>query len=75
MIIVLQKQAVVGAKTTIFPIVNFFGENIFKILTSVPGPTAGIGKETAFDLARRGARLIMLCRDTDKADKVAKEIR
>jgi short-subunit dehydrogenase len=30
---------------------------------------------TAIDLARRGARLLMLCRDMDKAEVAAKEIR
>ena len=33
----------------------------------ITGANAGIGKETAFDLAKRGARIIMACRDLKKA--------
>ena len=39
------------------------------------GGNAGIGKVTALELARRGARVIMLCRDMKKAETVAQEIR
>jgi len=39
------------------------------------GASAGIGKETALDLARRGGRIIILGRDIKKAEAVAKEIR
>ncbi|KAJ8868491.1 hypothetical protein PR048_030019 [Dryococelus australis] len=35
---------------------------------------AGIGKETARDLAARGARVIMACRDMKKAEKARDEI-
>lgn len=34
----------------------------------------GIGKETALELARRGARLYMACRNYEKAEEVRKEI-
>jgi len=40
----------------------------------ITGANTGIGKETARDLARRGARIIMLCRDLDKARLAAEEI-
>lgn len=33
----------------------------------ITGANAGIGKETAIDLAKRGARVIMACRDLKKA--------
>jgi len=36
----------------------------------VTGSTSGIGKETARDMARRGARLILACRNTAEANKV-----
>ena len=41
----------------------------------ITGASAGIGKYTALDLAKRGARVIMACRDVAKASKVADEIR
>lgn len=36
----------------------------------VTGCTSGIGKETAKELAKRGARVIMACRSMEKAEKV-----
>jgi len=41
----------------------------------ITGANTGIGKETAVDLARRGARVILACRDMDRANKAAEVIR
>lgn len=39
----------------------------------ITGCTSGIGKETARDLAKRGARMIMACRNTDTANRLKDE--
>ncbi|XP_033329224.2 retinol dehydrogenase 12 isoform X2 [Megalopta genalis] len=39
----------------------------------VTGCTSGIGKETARDMAKRGARLIMACRNVEEANKLKEE--
>lgn len=39
----------------------------------ITGCTSGIGKETARDIAKRGARLIMACRNTDTANQLKGE--
>ncbi|XP_077084683.1 retinol dehydrogenase 11 [Siphateles boraxobius] len=41
----------------------------------ITGANTGIGKETAVDMAKRGARVILACRDMDRANKAADEIR
>ncbi|XP_063076372.1 retinol dehydrogenase 12 [Engraulis encrasicolus] len=40
----------------------------------ITGANTGIGKETAKDLAKRGARIILACRDVEKAETALKEI-
>jgi NAD(P)-dependent dehydrogenase (short-subunit alcohol dehydrogenase family) len=40
----------------------------------VTGPTSGVGKEIALQLADMGAELILACRDVKKAEEVTKEI-
>lgn len=40
----------------------------------ITGCTSGIGKETARDIAKRGARLIMACRNLDTANKLKDEL-
>lgn len=40
----------------------------------ITGANTGIGKETAIDLAKRGARIIMACRDMEKAQAALKEV-
>ena len=41
----------------------------------VTGANTGIGKETALDMAKRGARVILACRDMDRANTAAEHIR
>ena len=44
-------------------------------LVVITGANTGIGKITAADLSRRGARVIMLCRDLGRAEPAAADIR
>ncbi|KAM6967976.1 retinol dehydrogenase 12 [Aplochiton taeniatus] len=41
----------------------------------ITGANTGIGKETSQDMARRGARVLMACRDLTRAERAAEEIR
>ena len=43
-------------------------------LLFIPGGNAGIGRETAVDLARRGAHVVIACRNEEKAKKAVSEI-
>ncbi|XP_037550000.1 retinol dehydrogenase 12, like [Nematolebias whitei] len=40
----------------------------------ITGANTGIGKETAIDLSKRGAKVILACRDMEKAQAAVKEI-
>ncbi|KAM3593081.1 uncharacterized protein V6R79_005762 [Siganus canaliculatus] len=40
----------------------------------ITGANTGIGKETAIDLAKRGAKVIMACRDMGRAQSAANEV-
>lgn len=41
----------------------------------ITGANGGIGRETAKDIAKRGARLILACRNLDAANKVKGKIK
>lgn len=43
-------------------------------LAIITGANSGIGKEMAFDFARRGAEIVMVCRDLVKAEAARDEI-
>ncbi|CAG5895824.1 unnamed protein product [Menidia menidia] len=40
----------------------------------ITGANTGIGKETARDLAKRGARIVMACRDLERAEEARSDI-
>ncbi|KAM9316160.1 retinol dehydrogenase 13 [Gastrophryne carolinensis] len=50
-------------------------ENIAGKTVIITGANTGIGKETALELANRGGRIIMACRDMVKCEDAAREIR
>ena len=53
----------------IFPCMHGFWNSFFT------GANSGIGKVTAHELSKRGAKIIMLCRDMEKAEEAAEDIR
>jgi len=44
-------------------------------IVAITGCNTGIGKFTALDMSRRGAKVVMLCRNVEAAETVAEEIR
>ncbi|XP_020368220.2 retinol dehydrogenase 12-like isoform X1 [Rhincodon typus] len=56
------------------PVQRWAGKRLDEQIILITGANTGIGKETAKDLARRGAVIIMACRDTEKGEAAAKEI-
>ncbi|XP_049586157.1 retinol dehydrogenase 13 [Syngnathus scovelli] len=51
------------------------GERLDGKTVLVTGANTGIGKETCRELARRGARMVMACRDLSRAERAAEDIR
>ena len=49
-------------------------EDVTGKIVIITGANGGLGKATAFQLARRGAVIIMACRDVHKGLRVAREI-
>ena len=66
-------QIPVTSKRLTFQIKPFPGNSIIFHFSSLGG-NSGIGKATALDLARRGARVLLLCRNTEKGEDAAKSI-
>lgn len=48
--------------------------NVENKICLITGANSGIGKQTAMELARCGAYIIMLCRNEEKAERARKEI-
>jgi len=50
-------------------------EDISGKIVIVTGANAGLGQETALQLAKRGAKVILACRDLQKAQKAVEYIK
>ena len=48
---------------------------VINVYFAILGCSSGIGKVTAHELSKRGAKVVMLCRDLEKADEAADDIR
>ena len=44
-------------------------------IVAITGCNTGIGRFTALDMSRRGAKVVMLCRNVEAAELVAEQIR
>ncbi|XP_035676518.1 uncharacterized protein LOC118415774 [Branchiostoma floridae] len=71
-----------GAGVAFYAARKYFGGGVCYSTARLEGKTAivtgsntGLGKETARDLARRGARVILACRNVTKAEEAAEDIR
>src|SRR6478735_6014520 len=54
---------------------DVMNEAIHDARVVITGATSGIGKAAALELARQGARLTIVCRDTDKGAATVAEMR
>ncbi len=48
--------------------------NLKDVIVFITGANSGIGKATAIELAKKGATLILACRDVNKAKRVSDQI-
>ena len=53
---------------------KFLKDVIYYSFISDTGSNTGIGKVTAHEISKKGARVILLCRNIDKAESAASEI-
>ena len=74
--------AILGSAAASYLTLEYFGGGKCYSQASMEGKTVvitgcntGIGKETARDLSKRGAKIIMACRNIELAEKAAEEIR